>query len=128
MKRTGLRILAGIGTILALLIIVVVARTAMIEPPATTDGALPPALSAEATTAAAAHLSAAIRLPTVSWQRGATGDKVEASHKAFVDFRDFIAATYPSFAKATTRDIVSDYSLLFTWKGSDDTLAPVLFM
>ena len=128
MKRTVLRILAGVGTVLALLIIVVVVRTSMVKPTVASAIAAPAPLSAEATTAAASHLSAAIRLPTVSWQRGAAGDKVDASHKAFVDFRDFIAKTYPSFSKTTTREIVSDYSLLFTWKGTDASLAPVLFM
>ena len=128
MKRTGLRILAGVAAILAVLIVVVVARTAMVEPSQTAGGPTPPALSAEATDAAARHLGAAIRLPTVSWQRGAADDKVAASRKAFVDFRDFITTTYPSFSKTATREIVSDYSLLFTWKGSDESLAPVLFM
>ncbi|MDO8290590.1 MAG: M20 family peptidase [Parvibaculum sp.] len=128
MKRTGLRILAGAGALLALIVIVVITRTAMIDPPPVVLAALPSPLTPEATASAAEHLSTAIRLPTISWQRGMTGAKADASNKAFVDFREFITATYPIFSKTATREIVSDYSLLFTWQGSDPSLEPVLFM
>lgn len=129
MKRTGLRLLAVLGGVLALLVVVVVARTLMLEPPVATETAeRPAALSAEATQRAALNLSKAIQLPTISWQRGQTGERAEASAAAFIGFRDFITAAYPAFTAATSREIVSDYSLLFTWKGSDESLKPVLLM
>lgn len=129
MKQTGIRILAGIGTVFALIVAVVLARTFMLpSPPMAEASARVAPISDEAAARAAAHLSAAIQLPTISWQRGATGDKAEASAKALVDFRDFITATYPAFTRVTTREIVSDYSLLFTWQGSDTSLEPVLLM
>tara|TARA_R110000868_G_scaffold171997_5_gene407781 strand:- start:188 stop:1699 length:1512 start_codon:yes stop_codon:yes gene_type:complete len=129
MKRNGLRVLAGIGGVLALLVIAVLARTFMLEPPPAVGAQVAPTgVSDAAATQAAEHLSAAIKLPTISWQRGATGVKADASARALVDFREFITATYPAFSKATAREIVSNYSLLFTWKGSDESLKPVLLM
>ncbi|MDO8423837.1 MAG: M20 family peptidase [Parvibaculum sp.] len=123
------RLVAGILAIVLVLIAVVIGRTLMLPPPPVVDAsALPAPISNDAAMRAAANLSAAIKMPTISWQRGATGDKAEASQKALVDFRDFISATYPAFTAATTREIVSDYSLLFTWRGSDESLKPVLLM
>jgi carboxypeptidase PM20D1 len=123
------RLVAGILIIALALIAVVIGRTLMLPPlPVVDASALPAPISDEAAARAATNLSAAIKMPTISWQRGATGEKADASNKAFVDFRDFISATYPAFTAATTREIVSDYSLLFTWKGSDETLDPVLLM
>lgn len=129
MKRNGLKVLAGIGGVLALLVVVVLARTFMLEPPPAVEAqATSTGVSEAAAAKAAEHLSAAIKLQTISWQRGATGAKADASAKALIDFHDFITATYPAFSKATTREIVSGYSLLFTWQGSDEGLKPVLLM
>ncbi|MFZ3034583.1 MAG: M20 family peptidase [Parvibaculum sp.] len=129
MKKIILRGLGGVAAIVAVLAAIVVTRTLMLPPPLTINGAtvamtIPP----EAAQRAAEHLSQAIQLKTISWQRGATGPKAEASAQALGDFRDFITSTYPAFSAASSREIVSDYSLLFTWKGTDENLKPVLLM
>ena len=67
-------------------------------------------------------------LPPPPAINGETGPKAEASAQALVDFREFITSTYPAFTAATSREIVSDYSLVFTWKGTDESLKPVLLM
>lgn len=129
MKRTVLRIgTAGLAAVAALAAIVLW-RTLTLDmpPPGGGTGTAHPA-SAEEAARAAAHLGEAIRLQTISYQRGLDDERTRASAEALVRFRDFIAATYPAFSDAATREIVSGYSLLFTWAGSDPTLAPVLLM
>jgi carboxypeptidase PM20D1 len=74
------------------------------------------------------RLAEAVRLRTISWQDGASPADIEASRQAFVSLRNWIETTYPVFSQTATREIVGDYSLLFTWKGSDPTLKPVLLM
>jgi carboxypeptidase PM20D1 len=124
-----MRILAGLAAALAVLAAIVVGRTLALAPPPAAGGqaATAPA-SPEETARAAEHLGAAIRLRTISYQRGLKDEKAQASAAALVQFRDFIAATYPAFTAAAGREIVNGYSLLFTWEGSDPKLAPVLLM
>ncbi|HEY4344318.1 MAG TPA: M20 family peptidase [Parvibaculum sp.] len=129
MRKTGTGILAAIGGILAVLAAVVIGRTLMLAPPLAPGGASETApASAEETARAAAHLGEAIQFQTISYQRGLKDEKAQASAAALVQFRDFIAATYPAFSTAANREIVNGYSLLFTWEGSDPKLAPVLLM
>jgi carboxypeptidase PM20D1 len=119
------RILLGIVAALVLLIAVVVGRTLMVP-------AYKPAPQREASafdaSVVASRLAAAVKFRTISWQEGAPAEDVAASAAAFVAFRDWIEATYPNVAKTLTREIVSDYSLLYTWKGSDLTLKSILLM
>jgi carboxypeptidase PM20D1 len=74
------------------------------------------------------HLAEAVKFRTISWQQGAPAEDVEASRSALVAFRDWIEKTYPNVAKTAAREIIGDYSLLYTWKGSDPALKPVLLM
>jgi carboxypeptidase PM20D1 len=129
MKRTGLRILAGLAAAFLALAAVVVARTLMLDPPPAARGAAQTApATPEETARAAEHLGAAIRLQTISYQRGLDDERTRASAEALVQFRAFIASTYPAFSAAASREIIGGYSLLFTWEGSDPKLAPVLLM
>lgn len=69
----------------------------------------------------AEHLAAAIRFKTVSHEDPAQDDTAElASLRAWVD------ATYPNVKEKLPREMVGS-SLVYTWKGSDASLAPVLF-
>jgi len=113
---------------LVLLLAVLLVRT-LVSAPRTPDVPLP-AAAAEGFDAArmAARLGEAVRFRTISWQEGAAPGDVEASRQALVAFRDWIAASYPAFGAQATREIVNDYSLLYTWKGSDPSLAPYLLM
>ncbi len=129
MKRTIWRIVAGLSALVAVLAVIVVGRTLLMAPaPGAGAGEPPQPISEAAVAEAAQHLSQAIQMQTISWQRGASGPKADASARALVAFRDFISATYPAFSHAALREIVSDYSLLFTWKGSDASLKPILLM
>lgn len=129
MKRTGWRIVAGLGAVATVLAVIVVARTVMMAPaPVVATGDKIQPISEAAAAEATQHLSQAIQMQTISWQPGTIGPKAEASAKALISFRDFITATYPAFSQVASREIVSDYSLLFIWKGSEPSLEPVLLM
>ena len=120
------RLLLSVLLLVAGLAAVVVGRALMVQAYQAPTVA-PPSSRFEAKVVAG-HLAEAVKFRTVSWQPGAPVEDVAASHAAFIAFRDWIASTYPQFSKVTTREIVSDYSLLFTWAGSDPSLKPALLM
>ncbi|MCX8124535.1 MAG: M20 family peptidase [Spirochaetes bacterium] len=72
---------------------------------------------------AAQHLSEAIQIQTISNQ-----DKSKTDFKTFEQFHKFLAKTYPGVHKKLKKEVVAGYSLLYTWKGSDPSLKPMLLM
>ncbi|MCA9663699.1 MAG: M20/M25/M40 family metallo-hydrolase, partial [Myxococcales bacterium] len=73
--------------------------------------------------AAIEHLAAAIRLQTVAAENQADlrGEPFRAAH-------DLLLRAYPCLHRAMKREVVADYSLLYTWEGSDPARAPGLFI
>lgn len=69
------------------------------------------------------HLAGAVRFKTISYH---DFDKVDGSE--FVRFREYLEKTYPNVHSVLTREVVSGYSLLYTWKGRDQGKKPVLLM
>jgi carboxypeptidase PM20D1 len=69
------------------------------------------------------NLSQAIRFRTVS-----DPDPARVDSSAFAAFHTFLQETFPKVHGALLKEIVNDYSLLYTWKGSDETLKPILLM
>jgi carboxypeptidase PM20D1 len=67
------------------------------------------------------HLAAAIRLETISHE-----DPAEFRAEPFRALHRFLGETYPRTHATLAREVVSDYSLLYTWRGSDPKLAPML--
>ncbi len=76
----------------------------------------------------AQRLAEAVRHRTISHQAGTAEAKIKESEQALLDFRDWLAKTYPSFSAVARREVVGDYSLLFTWQGTDASLDPMLLM
>ena len=81
------------------------------------------ALAAQAAFAAPPeqNLAAAIRLETISHE-----DPAEFRGEPFLALHRLLAAAYPQAHARLTREVVADYSLLYTWRGSDPKLAPML--
>jgi carboxypeptidase PM20D1 len=75
------------------------------------------------TARAAASLSRAIQIPTVSLTPGVVSDP-----DAFAALHLHLAQTYPRVHAAMTREIIAGQSLLFTLQGSDPQLAPMVFL
>lgn len=77
--------------------------------------------SAQAADGAAERLSEAVKIQTISTQDAADFDAAP-----FFAFHDFLAQNFPKTHAALEREIVAEYSLLYTWKGSDASLEPIL--
>ena len=74
-------------------------------------------------TAVTQRLSGAVRIRTISGAAAASESRAE-----FVRFRDYLASAFPRVHAVLRREVVGDYSLLYTWPGSDPTARPVLLM
>ncbi|MBI3701481.1 MAG: M20 family peptidase [Afipia sp.] len=75
------------------------------------------------TDAAAARLGAAIRLKTIAsaTDPDQSGDQFRALHA-------LIETSFPAFHAVAKREIVANYSLLYTWEGSDPKLPPIALL
>jgi carboxypeptidase PM20D1 len=67
---------------------------------------------------AAEHLSQAVRIATISHQ-----DKAQNDLAQWARLHDWLATTYPASHKAMQRQVVLNHSLIYTWPGSDPSLA-----
>jgi carboxypeptidase PM20D1 len=72
---------------------------------------------------AISHLSMAIRIPTVSPQ-----DPSRIDSGVFLQYRHFLQSAYPLIHQRLSREIVTDFSYVYTWKGTDPALAPLILM
>src|SRR5258708_4022762 len=73
--------------------------------------------------AAAEHLAAALRFRTVARP---DGQPAEPAEMAGLD--RYLEATFPRVRAALSREVVADYSLLYTWRGADPALPPLLLL
>ena len=67
------------------------------------------------------NLSRAIQFKTVSLQ-----DEALIEKDAFRDFHAFLEESYPLVHRHLEREVVGDFSLLYTWKGSNQEVKPVV--
>ena len=119
------RMLLGFVLAVGLLVAVVLIRTVTFKGPAAADLAsvkVAPAVAVDVA-GAADHLSQAVRIQTVSHQ-----DLADDQPDEWAKLRDFLSQTYPAAHAAMTREIVGRNTLLYTWRGSDPSLAPVILM
>ncbi len=117
MKRALLLIGALLLALFAILIVRALSATSMqLAAPAAPDAPID-------RTAALARLTRAIQFRTISYGEGAAHEPVE--HDAFVAW---LAQTYPRMHDSLRREVIGGRSLLFTWSGSDPSLAPLLLM
>ena len=70
----------------------------------------------------AERLAQAVTYRTISSQ-----DPAEVDHVAFREFNAFLRATYPAVFTDLQVDTVNEYSLMFTWPGSDPEAGAILF-
>jgi carboxypeptidase PM20D1 len=69
------------------------------------------------------HLVTALRFKTVSFQDPA---KFDAS--AFLGLHEYLRQTFPRVHSSLIREVIGQYSLLYTWQGQDPTLQPIVLM
>jgi carboxypeptidase PM20D1 len=73
--------------------------------------------------AAAQHLGEAVRFQTVSHQ-----DPKDDTPQAWDQQRSWLQTTYPKFHAVAEREVIGGGTLIYTWKGSDPALPPVVLM
>jgi carboxypeptidase PM20D1 len=113
------RVLLFLGLAILVLAAIVLVRTFSVT---SMQIAAPPAPPLAIDRAAAlARFSRAIQFRTVSL--GENSPTTE--HDAFVAW---LATAYPRVHASLQREVVNGHSLLFTWRGSDPSLAPLLLM
>ena len=121
MTMTKNRILIGLGAFVGLLLIIVLGRALMVSRP---DVPAPAAKIDVNANMVAQHLASAIRFQSVSYGGSAHEPEKFAALEAM---RSWLEQTYPNFHRVAKRDVM-DHTLLFTWKGKNAKLAPVLLM
>jgi carboxypeptidase PM20D1 len=107
------------------LLVIVLARTLLI--PSKQIGRLPHTPEAIDAQKTARDLSGAIQFPTISWEAGSE-EQWKASHDAFDGFHLYLEKTFPRVYAKLDHEIVGKNNLLFTWKGSNPSLKPILLM
>jgi carboxypeptidase PM20D1 len=119
------RLALALVAVFAILVAVVLVRTFTFKAPSVADTAsvkVAPPVPVDLA-AAAQHLSQAVQIQTVSHQ-----DPAEDQPAQWTRLHDFLATAYPAAHAAMTREIVARNTLVYTWKGSDPSLAPIVLM
>ncbi|CAN5593720.1 M20 family peptidase [soil metagenome] len=104
---------------------VVAGRTATFKAPAAVDLSsihLAPARPVDVARAAQ-HLGEAVRFQTVSHQDAAQDQPAEWDR-----LQAWLQTTYPDAHRVMTREVVDGHALVYTWKGSDPALPPIVLM
>jgi carboxypeptidase PM20D1 len=77
----------------------------------------------------AEHLGQAIQIQTISHANLEANDRSAYQRvQAFVAMQRALQATYPRLHRTLHSEVVSDFSLLYTWTGSEPELPPFLMM
>jgi carboxypeptidase PM20D1 len=71
----------------------------------------------------AQRLSNAITFQTISYQ-----DPARFDAESFHSFHAFLETSFPEVHASLTKEVVNNFSLLYTWQGSDTHLEPILLM
>lgn len=121
MSRRGLlkRVGVVLGSGLLLLVAVCLVRALTLESRQVVVEPLPP-LALDP--ALAEHVAGALRYRTISQK-----DAPPAA-EAFQGLHQYLVQTFPRVHQHLTREVVAEHSLLYTWKGTDPTLPPLLLL
>ncbi len=71
----------------------------------------------------AEHLAKAIQFRTISNQ-----DPKQFDKKEFLGFSQYLEQVFPKIHSVLKKEVVGDYSLLYTWEGQPGGVKPILFM
>lgn len=118
LKLVGLALLVVLGVVLA--------RTVLL--PSKQIGRLPYTREGVDAQKVARDLGGAIPFRTVSWGPDGTEPQRQATSDAFVGFHAYLAKTFPQVYAKLPHEVIGENNLLFTWKGSDPSLKPVLLI
>lgn len=114
-------VLGGAGLAVLGLVAVILFNTMNVESRVAANAPAPVTIAFDET-AAAHRLAQAVRFRTVS-----VGRDQPVAEAAFRGLHDYLAASFPRVHTTLKRETVNGYSLLYTWKGKDPSLKPILF-
>ena len=118
------RVLVAVAALLAVLFGVLVARAARFRPERiAVEGARAPEVPEVDVQSAALHLSQSLRFPTISHE-----DPAKFDSGAFSLLREYLRQSYPNLHSELEQELVEPASLLYTWKGEDPEIPPVVLM
>jgi carboxypeptidase PM20D1 len=116
--------LLAVGGALVVLVAILVVRTWQYGARRQPDTAVQQAGAANepVDSGAVARLSEAVRFRTITYADSAS--KISE----FIKLHAFLESAYPLVHQRMTREVIDSGALLYTWRGTDTTLAPVLLM
>ncbi len=114
MKKVLWSLLLALGLLLIVIVIKTIAFRSLQVESATV-------LLPELGDSSVAHMSEAIKYPTISMASDAPVDTA-----AFEGFHRFLTEAYPLIHTNLKREVFSSFSLLYTWEGKDPSLKPVI--
>jgi carboxypeptidase PM20D1 len=118
MGRATTRLLAVLGASFALVAGITVVETARYDSVETQVG---PASRVGVSAGAAERLAGALRIPTISSE-----DPAALDGHGFKALHAYLEAAFPRVHAQLRRETVGTHSPLYTWEGSDPSLAPIL--
>ncbi len=114
------RMILVVSVVLLALVLMVVVRTTRLQPPSVQVPAVAALNLDEA--GAVQRFVGAIQIPTESLY----GQPPNAGQIG--KFRDYLQASFPRVAAGLPREVLKDGAVIYTWKGRDETSAPVVLM
>jgi carboxypeptidase PM20D1 len=113
--------LAGFVVLLIVVLLAVCVVRAVLLKPRKQEAASITALAFDEN-AAITRFAGAIKIQTISQPL------TKPDQPAMLAFRNYLESNFPHIHAAAKREVVGDGSLLFTWQGTDPSLAPILLM
>jgi carboxypeptidase PM20D1 len=120
------KLLKALGVFFLLLLAVVLARTLFL--PSKQMGPLSRTPEGVDAQKAARELSGAIPFQTISWEQGGTEEQRQATEQAFSALHAYLEKTFPVVYSKLDHEVIGRDNLLFTWKGSDPSLKPIVML
>lgn len=122
MRKVALVAALALAALLAVLAVRTLLAPGLEAPP-------PPAsaFSLDDDMALATRLAEAVRIPTISRMKS-DSDSEERDAAPFKDLHALLQKNYETVFARLAPEVVNDFSLLFTWKGSDPSLPPVVLL
>jgi carboxypeptidase PM20D1 len=118
------KLLKLIGVVLLILLVIVLARTFLA--PSKQISLVPATAQPVDPQKAARDLSGSIPFQTISWEGGGTDEQKKATAEAFSGFHAYLEKTFSQVYAKLEHEAVGANNILFTWKGTDGSLKPML--
>lgn len=114
-------VLSSLASLLLILLVVIAIRTALFK--SKQPSVSPVARCAFDIDKAAQRLSGAIQVPTVS-----SLEESQVDYGQLTRLRNYLEQSFPLVHSTLERQIINNHGLLYTWKGSDTAMKPIMLL